>query len=358
MARKKRGSGALAFLNALLTLLILGIVVVGGAFYWGLSQFYAEGPREQETAFLIERGSGLNTIASRLEEQGFISNALLFRGASMMTRRNANILPGQYLIPANASMADILEIITETRPQEFFVNVIPGETSWQVAERMNDPGQSLTGELAELPPEGSLLAARHDFFPGDTRASVIEAMQARMRTELDRIWANRDPVIDDVIRTPEELVILASLVEKETGVESERPQVASVFVNRLKRGMRLQTDPTVIYGITQGRGPLERSLTRRDLDTPTPYNTYQISGLPPAPIANPGVAALEAAARPADTNYLYFVATGTNPRDGHRFAETYAEHRQNVAQYRRAEDEAAREALEQQQAEEAGDTTE
>jgi UPF0755 protein len=358
MARKKRRSSALALLNALLTLLVIGVVVAGGALYFGVTQFYKEGPKTEETAFLVEKGSGLSTIANRLQEQGLIDNALLFRGGSMVSKRDANILPGQYMIPAAASMADILKIITETKPQEFFVNVIPGETSWQVAERMNDPGQALTGAPVALPAEGSLLAVRHDFFPGDARADVIEAMQKRMADEVARIWASRDPGIDEVIKTPEQMVTLASLVEKETGLETERPQVASVFINRLKKSMRLQTDPTVIYGITLGKGKLDRGLTRSDLSAKTPYNTYQIDGLPPGPIANPGTAALEAVAHPAQTNYLYFVAKGTDPSAGHLFAATYAEHRKNVALYRKAEDaEDAREALEQEQASEAGDTT-
>jgi UPF0755 protein len=358
MARKKRRSSALGLLNGLLTLLILGIVAAGAVAYWGITQFYQDGPRAEETAFLIEKGSGFNTIASRLEEQGLIDNALLFRGGVWATRRNATVMPGQYLIPAGASMSEILRIITETKPQEFFINVVPGQTSWQVAERLNDAAQSLSGEPLEPPEEGSLLAVRYDFFPGDTRASLLAAMREKMEEEVARVWAMRDPAIDAVIKSPAELVTLASLVEKETGVETERPQVASVFINRLKKGMRLQTDPTVIYGITGGKGPLGRSLTRADLNTKTAYNTYQIDGLPPGPIANPGSAALEAVARPADTNYLYFVARGTDPKDGHLFAATYAEHRRNVAQYRRAEDEAAREALEQQQAEQAGDTAE
>lgn len=357
MARKKRRSSALAFLNALMTMLILGILVAGGAIYWGITQYYKNGPTTEETAFLVEKGTGFNSIGQRLEERGLIDNSLLFRASVWATKRDAKVLPGQYVIPAGASMSDILHIITETKPQEFFVNVIPGETSWQVAQRLNDPAQSLAGDPVPVPPEGALLAERHDFFPGDTRTSLVEAMEAKMKAEVARIWASRDPIVDEVIKSPEEMVILASLVEKETGVETERPQVASVFVNRLKKGMRLQTDPSVIYGITKGEGPLGRGLTRSELTEKTPYNTYQIDGLPPGPIANPGVAALEAVAKPAQTNYLYFVAKGADPSDGHLFAATYAEHRKNVAQYRKAEDEAAREELEAQQAAEGGDTT-
>lgn len=305
MARKKRRSGAIAFLNGLMTLLILGILVAGGVLFYGVSQYYKDGPQTAETAFLVEKGTGFNSIGQRLEERGLIDNSLLFRAGVWATKRDATVLPGQYLIPAKASMSEILRIITETKPQEFFLNVIPGETSWQVAQRLNDPAQSLSGDPIPVPAEGTLLAERHDFFPGDSRASIVEAMSTKMKEEVARIWASRDPSVDDVIKSPEEMVILASLVEKETGVETERPQVASVFVNRLKKGMRLQTDPTVIYGITKGQGPLGRGLTKAELNAPTPYNTYQIDGLPPGPIANPGIAALEAVAKPAETNYLY-----------------------------------------------------
>jgi UPF0755 protein len=358
MARKKRKSSALALLNGLLTLVVLGILAIGGAAYWGVTQYYAEGPKPEEAAFLIPKGATLRGLVTPLEEQGFIRDPLVLQAAIRVGATENDILPGQYLIPAHASMAEIVRILTSTKPQEFFLNVIPGETSWQVAQRLNDAGQSLAGEPVAVPPEGALLAERHDFFPGDSRVALVESMQKKMQDAVARIWAGRDPAIDAVIRSPEEMVILASLVEKETGVESERPQVASVFINRLKKRMRLQTDPTVIYGITNGQGPLGRGLTRAELNAKTPYNTYQIDGLPPTPIANPGTAALEAVAHPADTNYLYFVAKGTTPSDGHLFAATYAEHRKNVAHYRKAEDEAAREELEQRAAEEAGDTTE
>ena len=357
MARKKRRSGAIGFLNGLLTLIVLGIIVAGGILFWGVTQYDKDGPKTEETAFLVEKGTGFNSIGQRLEERGLIDNSLLFRAGVWATKRDAKVLPGQYVIPAKASMSEILRIITETDPQEFFVNVIPGETSWQVAQRLNDPAQSLSGDPVSVPAEGTLLAERHDFFPGDSRESLVETMKTQMKDEVARIWAARDPSIDDVIKTPEQLVTMASLVEKETGVETERPQVASVFINRLKKSMRLQTDPSVIYGITQGQGPLGRGLTKAELNAKTPYNTYQIDGLPPGPIANPGTAALEAVAHPANTNYLYFVAKGTTPKDGHLFAATYAEHRKNVALYRKAEDEEARQELEEQQAAEAGDTT-
>jgi UPF0755 protein len=359
--RRKRRSSAVVLLNGLLTLLVLAVLIAGGATYWGITQFYQAGPKTEQTAFLVEKGNGIGSIATRLEEQGLISNALLFRGGAQLSKREATILPGQYLVPPRASMADILKIITETKPQEFFVNVIPGETSWQVAEHINDPAQNLTGEPIAVPTEGTLLAVRHDFFPGDTRQSLIEEMEKKMTATVADIWAKRDLAIDAVVKSPHDLVTLASLVEKETGLETERPQVASVFINRLKKRMRLQTDPSVMYGLTLGKGKLERGLTTADLKAKTAYNTYQIDGLPPGPIANPGVEALRAVAHPGNSTYLYFVAKSANPGDGHLFATTYAEHKKNVALYRKAaaadEAEQAKEQLEQEQATEGGDTT-
>ena len=366
MAKRKRRSSAVALLNGLLSLLVIGVLVAGGALFYGIQQFYAPGPKAEATPFLVEKGSGFSTISARLSEQGFIADgfvdSVVFRGGNqLLTKKEAKILPGQYLLPAHASMADILRVITETKPEEFFVNVIPGETSWQVAEHINDPAQSLTGDPVQPPLEGTLLAVRHDFFPGDTRQSLIDAMTKSMADKVAEIWAARDPAIDDVVKSPKDLVTLASLVEKETGIETERPQVASVFVNRLKKHMKLQTDPSVMYGLTLGKGKLERALTTTDLKSKSPYNTYQIAGLPPGPIANPGVEALEAVAHPAGTNYLYFVAKSADPADGHLFAATYAEHKKNVALYRKAaaadEAEAAKDALEAEQAAEGGDTT-
>jgi len=359
--RRRKRSSAVVLLNGLLSLLVLGIIVAGGVIFYGVSQFNKAGPNATETPFLVEKGSGVGTIATRLEEQGLIDNALLFRGAFQLTRRDATILPGQYVVPAHASMSDIVTLITETKPQQFFVNVIPGETSWQVAEHINDPAQSLTGPSVNPPLEGTLLAVRHDFFPGDTRQSVIDGMQKKMAETIADIWAKHDPAIDDVIHSPGDLVIMASLVEKETGVETERPQVASVFLNRLRKHMKLQTDPSVIYGLTLGRDKLDRKLTTADLKGKTPYNTYQLDGLPAGPIANPGVEALQAVAHPAATSFLFFVAKGPDPKDGHTFASTYAEHRRNVLKYRQAvtdeAEQAAKDALEAEQAKDAGDTT-
>jgi UPF0755 protein len=366
--KKRRGGGLLSVINALLTLLVLGILVVVGVFLYTANQFYAPGAVKAETNFVVEKGASIGTTAQRLEEQGLIPqgqlipSSLIFRAGSIGLKKQGSIKAGVYALQPNASMADILTEITEGKPLDFFVNVIPGDTSFQVAERLNAEGPNLTGELVPIPAEGTLLAVRYDFFPGDTRVSVLEKMQAEMKKKVDEIWAGRDPAIDAVIKSPAELVTMASIVEKETGVASERPQVAAVFINRLKKNMRLQTDPTVLYGVTEGKAVLNRSPTSSELKAKTAYNTYQIDGLPPGPIANPGEDALRAVAHPAAIKDLYFVAKSASPSDGHLFAETYAQHRKNVALYRKAaaeaDAEAAKEALEAQQAEDAGEPVE
>jgi UPF0755 protein len=363
--RKRRRSGLVSILNALLTLVVLALLAGVGVFLYGANQFYAPGAVTADTTFAVERGASMGTTANRLEEQGLLKTGglvpggYIFRAGSFALKRQGDLKAGVYLLKANASMSEILREITEGNPLDFFVDVIPGNTSFQVAERLNAENPNLTGDPVSLPAEGSLLAIRYDFFPGDSRQSVLDKMQAEMKAKVAEIWAGRDPAIDSVIKSPEDMVTLASIVEKETGLETERPEVAAVFINRLKKGMRLQTDPTVLYGVTEGKAVLNRSPTASELRADNPYNTYQIDGLPPGPIANPGEAALRAVARPATTDALYFVAKSADPSDGHLFAETYAEHRQNVALYRKAaaeaESEAAREALEEEAAEEAGE---
>jgi UPF0755 protein len=363
--RKRRRSGVVSVLNAMLTLLVLGLLAGIGAFLYVANQFYAPGAVVADTTFTVERGASIGTTANRLEEQGMLATGglvpggYIFRAGSYALKKQGELKAGVYALKANASMADVLREITEGKPLDFFVNVIPGDTSFQVAERINGENPNLTGDPVTVPAEGTLLAIRYDFFPGDTRQSVLDKMQAEMKAKITEIWAGRDPAIDSVIKTPEDMVTLASIVEKETGLETERPEVAAVFINRLKKGMRLQTDPTVLYGVTEGKTVLSRGPTSAELRAETPYNTYQIDGLPPGPIANPGEAALRAVARPATTNALYFVAKSANPADGHLFADTYADHRKNVTLYRKAaaeaEAEAAREALEAEQAEDAGE---
>lgn len=361
-AKPRRRNGFIEILNGFLTLLVLALLLVGGLFLFGINRFYADGPLKGETTFLVERGNGLGTIADRLEQQGLIENRFTFQLGSLALRKERAIKPGEYEIAAGASMADIIKEITEGKPIQYAVTVPEGFTTWQVINRVNEDDH-LTGEITSVPAEGSILPGTYDYDRGDTRQSVIDKMQEALKASLAEVWANRDP--DLPVTTPEELVVLASVIEKETGVASERDQVAAVFVNRLKKGMRLQSDPTIIYGITKGQSILGRGLKRSEIEEKTPYNTYQIDGLPPTPIANPGIESLRAAANPAKSDNLYFVAAGPVPSDGHLFATTYDEHRRNVAKWRAiereqsqqtgAEADAAKDAIEAEEAKEASD---
>ena len=360
--RRRSSNGLVDILNGLLTLLVIGLVVVGGGFIFVASQYYGDGPLPEDRVFRVETGNTLTTAAGRLEEQGFISNALIFRQFGARVEESTTIKAGDFTIPANASMSEILRELTTGTPLRYAVTIPEGWTSYQVVNRVMADDR-LTGTIDVLPPEGSILPGSYDYMPDDTRQSVIDKMQAAMTTALAEAWEGRQP--DLPLASPAELLILASIVERETGVAEERPQVAAVFVNRLREGMRLQSDPTIIYGITKGQSTLGRGLRRSEIEAQTPYNTYQIDGLPPTPIANPGIDALKAVANPDEHDYLYFVAKGATPREGHVFAETYAEHQENVARYREIEREAAeqaatdaeatRQALEAEEAEQAED---
>lgn len=372
--KKRRRSGLVSFLNAILGLVVLGIIAVGGLFLFVTNQFYADGPIEAETSFFVEPNDGLGLVAQRLESQDLITNQMMFRAGNWLLERqgkapSSTLKPGEFIIPAKASMQDILTILTEGKPVEYFVTVPEGETSWGVMQRIAQAQGNLTGDMPEQPAEGTILPGRYDFMPRDTRQSVIDKMTAAMQDQLPEVWESCRPDIcgpDGLIKTPEEMVTLASVVEKETGVADERPRVAAVFINRLKRGMRLQSDPTIIYGITNGQGPLGRPIRKSEIEARTPYNTYQVDGLPQGPIANPGIESLRAVANPAESDDLYFVAAGATPDQGHLFATNYADHRKNVALYRKAvaeaqaeaeaaEAEAARDDLQAQEATEAGD---
>lgn len=350
--RRRRRNGFVDILNGFLTLIVLGLVGLGGLFFWGASTFYQPGRIVQDTNFLVERGSSVMTTARRLQEQGILpQDSILpadwvFWAGARALKKDGDIKAGEFVLKANSSMADILTEITEGKPVLLAVVIPEGWTSWEVAQRLNE-NPDLTGELAAVPEEGTVLPGSYDYDRGMARSEVLAKMREAMTTRVAEVFAACDPTIcgpEGVIETPEELVTLASVVEKETGVATERPQVAAVFINRLRKGMRLQSDPTIIYGITKGVGKLDRPIRRSEIEARTEYNTYQIDGLPVGPIANPGIESLEAVTRPAATKDLYFVAKTANPRDGHLFAETYAEHRQNVAAYRKASAEAAAEA--------------
>lgn len=360
--RQRPRNGLIEIVNGVLSLIVLAMLAMGAVFFYVAHEFYASGPIPAPTTFMVESGAGLGVTAERLQTQGLISNKDIFQAGGMALKKQAMLKPGVFNIPAGASMADILKILTEDKPIFFGVTIPEGFTAWQVVDRLNGDDH-LIGEITSMPAEGSILPQTYDYIPGDTRQSVLDKMQKAMTEQLAKVWAARDPNLP--ISTPQELVTLASIVEKETGVATERPQVASVFINRLRKHMRLQSDPTIIYGITKGQSTLGRGLRKSEIEQKTEYNTYQIDGLPPGPIANPGIDALKAVANPAQTDYLYFVAKGATPDQGHVFSATYAEHQANVAKWRQieadaqaqAEAEAAKAALEEQAAEKAGDPT-
>lgn len=322
----------LLFLNLLMTVLVIA-VLGGGALAWlGRDAYLAPGPSEEDQTVLIVRGTSVDSIAQALEERGIVSSWLVFRAASLVTGKAARIKAGEYSIPAHASMAQVLDRLVEGRVVQHPITVPEGLSSQQVVEILQD-SDVLTGTVEEIPPEGTLLPETYLVERGTRRTAVLERMQAAHAAALAEVWENRDP--DLPIDDPRELLILASIVEKETGVAGERPLVAGVFHNRLRRGMRLQSDPTILYGIYGGDAwDRPRTITRSELDRPNPWNTYQIDGLPPGPIANPGRAALEATANPQETDALFFVADGTG---GHAFARTLAEHNRNVAAWRELE---------------------
>lgn len=323
-----------------LTLLIAALVIVFGLVIWAKSLYREPGPLTEPLRFEVASGETFSSVSDRLEEAGAIDSAAMFRIAARYTKLDGGLKFGEYEFPAAASMEAILNQLSRGGNVIRQIVVPEGWTSWQVVEMLRARPE-LSGEINEIPAEGTLAPAGYDFQKGDNRQRILERMQARQEQILADAWAGRAPGLP--LRTPRELLILASIVEKETGLPEERAQVAGVFVNRLERGMRLQTDPTVIYGITNGEGTLGRGLLRSELVAPTEYNTYVIPGLPPTPIANPGRDAIIATANPERTDYIYFVADGSG---GHVFAETLAEHNANVAQWRRIEAERAREAEE------------
>lgn len=368
------------------TMLIVLLFLLGGVILWGKGQYENTGPLSEAICVQVERGSNMRRVSAELEEQGAVSSGAIFRIGADYADKTSQLKAGSYLVEPGASMQDIVDVVTrggastcgtevvyrvgvnrlgvqvrelnpatnrfeemvafnpaeEETPEiygdrkaaagtRFRVALAEGVTSWQVVESLKAM-DVLEGTVDALPPEGALAPDSYEVRPGDTRAQVLQRMQAAQEQRVAEVWQNRDEGLP--VATPEELLVLASIIEKETGVAAERGQVASVFVNRLNRGMRLQTDPTVIYGVTEGKGVLGRGLRQSELRAATPWNTYVIDGLPPTPIANPGLASLEAAAKPLETPFVFFVADGTG---GHAFAETLQEHNRNVAAWREIE---------------------
>ncbi len=372
------------------TFLIVGLFLLGGVILWGRGEYSAEGPLVAPMCLQVDRGSNFSRVSRQLETDGAISSGWIFRSGADYEDKTSRLKAGSFLIEPGTSMQEIVDIVTrggastcgtevvyrigvnrlrvqvrELDPAtnrfvekaqfdvgedatpalyeqvksegdtRYRIALAEGVTSWQVVDSIASM-DVLDGSVADIPPEGALAPDSYEVRPGDDRAALVTRMEEAQLDRISSVWSARNP--DIPLASPEDLLTLASIVEKETGVAEERGQVASVFVNRLNRGMRLQTDPTVIYGITRGQGVLGRGLRRSELRARTPWNTYVIEGLPPTPIANPGLASLEAAANPPQTPYIFFVADGTG---GHAFAETLDEHNANVAKWRQIEAERA-----------------
>src|SRR5437588_1100408 len=318
--------------NAIITILIILMIGAGTAYYYGRQLLEAPGPLQEDKIVNIPQRAGKRDIADALQRDGVINvNPWLFIGSVFALKASSDLKPGEYSFQKNASLRDVIATIVEGKVVQHAVTIPEGLTSEQIVTRLTD-NDIFSGSVREIPREGTLLPETYKFPRGTTRDQVLQRMQQTQKRVLAEIWERRNP--DVPIRSPEALVTLASIVEKETGKADERSRVAAVFVNRLRQKIKLQSDPTIIYGLVGGKGTLGRPIKRSEIMQPSPYNTYVIDGLPPGPISNPGRASLEAAANPARTRDLYFVADGTG---GHAFTETYDQHQKNVAKLRAME---------------------
>jgi UPF0755 protein len=368
-----------------LTVFVLVLVIAAAFLAWGREVYVSQGPLADTACVQVEQGASMSAVSRSLEGDGIIRDARIFRIAADYAGRSEDLKFGSYLVPPGASMAQVLDILTaggqstcgmevnfrigvtvadvvlreldpatqrfiavaefdagtapppeyaaatERADLRYRVTVAEGTTAWMVVEGLKK-AEFLQGTIAAVPPEGTLAPDSYEVARGGDRAQLVAQMSERQSAILAELWAGRVEGLP--YATPEEALIMASIIEKETAVPDERGRVASVFVNRLNSGMRLQTDPTVIYGITAGQGPLGRGLRQSELRRETPYNTYVIDGLPPTPIALPGRAAIAAAVDPDRTDFLFFVADGTG---GHAFAANLADHNENVARWREIE---------------------
>jgi UPF0755 protein len=317
--------------NAVFTVLILIAVVGGIIFAVAKNRFDAAGPLQEDKIVNIPPRLGIRDIADLLVKEGVIEHPLTFIMSAMLAKTREELRFGEYQFTKQSSLHDVINTIIEGKVVQHQLTIAEGLTSEQFVQRLLE-NDVLSGNIKEIPREGSMLPETYRFTRGTPRDQVIQRMQQAQRRVVQDIWDRRMP--DLPLRSPEELVTLASIIEKETGRSDERTRVAAVFINRLKQRMKLQSDPTIIYGLVGGKGTLGRPIQRSEILQPTPYNTYVIDGLPPGPIANPGRAALEAVANPARTKELYFVADGTG---GHAFSETLDQHQKNVAHLRAIE---------------------
>jgi len=326
---------------ATLVVVLAGMTAAAGIAVWMIQKIDTPGPLAEDRIHIVPGGAGVSRIAADLEHAGIISNRLLFRIYVRYRNSDNRMRAGEYEFPAHASMVQVFDLLVAGRTVLHRVTVPEGLTSYEAVALINS-AEPLTG-TAETPPEGSILPETYTFMRDQDRGELVGHMQEAMSNTLAELWEGR---ADDLpIKTPEEAVILASIVEKETGIADERPRVAAVFVNRLRKRMRLQSDPTVIYALSDGKGRLDRELLLKDLEIDNPYNTYRVAGLPPGPICNPGRASLAAVLNPIESKELYFVADGTG---GHVFAETLAQHERNVREWRKIRREQRRKERQQQ----------
>ncbi len=317
--------------NAFFTIMVLLAIGIGAGVLVINNRLNAPGPLQEDKIVNVAR-AGVSDLADTLQHEGVIDQQLPFMMRVWLNKaRGTDVKAGEYQFAKHASMQEVINTLTEGKVVQHAITIPEGLTSEQIVQRLLDM-DFLAGNIKSIPREGSLLPETYRFPRSTPREQVLQRMQRDQRDAVQKAWERRAP--DLPLKSPDELVTLASIIEKETGRPEERSRVAAVFVNRLKQKMRLQSDPTIIYGLVGGRGSLGRPISRSDITQPTPYNTYTIDGLPPGPIANPGRASIEAAANPARTKDLYFVADGTG---GHAFSETLDQHQKNVTHLRAIE---------------------
>jgi UPF0755 protein len=318
--------------NAIFTVLLLLMIGAGVGYFYAKQALEAPGPLSEDRIVNVPRTAGTGDIADILQREGVVNvNRWAFLAGVMAMKARSDLKAGEYQFQKGASLRAVIETLVSGKVVQHLLTIPEGLTSEQIVARLMEH-DILSGQVREIPREGTLLPETYRFERGTTREQVIQRMQQAQRRLVTEIWERRSP--DIPIRSVEQLVTLASIVEKETGRPDERTRVAAVFSNRLQKKMKLQSDPTIIYGLVGGKGTLGRQIKRSEIQQPTPYNTYVVEGLPPGPIANPGRASLEATANPARTRELFFVADGTG---GHSFTETYDQHQRNVAKLRTIE---------------------